>query len=323
MKRMKNNKGISLIEILVALVILALLMTAVISLMMNNNIIFRKTKNDLDVQNSADETFSMINDILMSSKYVYVDGYTCSGDQEFSKTESGASSSLTFTGIQARSKVTGMVSSTYTFDKDEVNLKDIYVKKLVIVSSVPLDSNVMNYSGTTDITLASGGTVQYHTIPSGKQGPDKYYMIGTVKVDDQDKALLLKPDIPSMTTDTTNHNVVVGDSDRCIYTLYFSGSDIYMTKEYMYQTDLNTITAPNDDPTTWDKEVQNSLRITDSLNYVDSSGTEISGAVFRFDRERNGVGVKLYFNQENMTYTVENMVRIHNSGVVGGEIVVE
>lgn len=326
MKRLRNNKGISLIEILVALVILALLMTAVISLMMNNNIIFRKTKNDIKVQSQADETFSLISDVFMSAKYVYVDGYTADADQVFSKSAVGASTSVNYTSVQARSKVNGMTSATKTFDSDEINLKDIYVKKLIVVSSVPLDSNVILYSGATQsVSMAHGGAVQYNKLPSGKQGASKTYRVGTVDVDDQDKSLLLKPDIPSMLVDSSStHNIVIGDSDRCIYTFYFSKSGIYLTKKYMYQTDLDTIAAPGDDPEAWDPEVQNSLRISNSMNYVvDSHAENISGAVFRFDKERNGVGIKLYFNDSNMTYTVENMVKIHNSGVVGGVVGVD
>ena len=324
MKRLRNNKGISLIEILVALVILALLMTAVISLMMNNNLIFRKTKNDIKVQNQADETFSLISDVFMSSKYVYVEGYTGDAEQTFSKTEVGASSSVNYTAIKARSRVFGMTSATNTFDSDDVNLKDIYVKKLIVVSSVPLDSKVVSFSGSTSTVSLARGSVQYNTLVAGSQGASQTYSVGTVDVDDQDQSLLLKPDIPQMlVSNSSTHNIVVGDSDRCIFTFYFSKNGIYLTKKYMYQTDLDTIAAPNDDPETWDAAVQNSLRITNSLNYVSAGSNYVSGAVFRFDKERNGVGIKLYFNDSNMTYTVENMVRIHNSGVVGGTVGVE
>ena len=222
MKRLRNNKGISLIEILVALVILALLMTAVISLMMNNNLIFRKTKNDIKVQNQADETFSLISDVFMSSKYVYVEGYTGDAEQTFSKTEVGASSSVNYTAIKARSRVFGMTSATNTFDSDDVNLKDIYVKKLIVVSSVPLDSKVVSFSGSTSTVSLARGSVQYNTLVAGSQGASQTYSVGTVDVDDQDQSLLLKPDIPQMlVSNSSTHNIVVGDSDRCIFTFYF------------------------------------------------------------------------------------------------------
>lgn len=323
MKRLRNNKGITLIEILVALVILSLLMTAVISLMMNNNIIFRKTKNDIKVQSQADETYNFISDVILTAKYIYVEGYTGDAEVSFSKTEVGAETSVIFTDVEARSKVVDMTSTTNTFDSDEINLKDIYVKKLIVVSSVPIDSQVIIPSSNTTVSMSSGDII-YNTFPIGTQGPDKRYSMGTNQIDNQDAALKLKDDIPDMTTDTNAHNVVVGDSDRCIYTFYFSKNGIYVTKRYMYQKSLDTITAPNDNPESWDPEVQNSLKISNSLNYVyDGSSEYVSGAVFKFDKSKNGVGIKLYFNDSNMTYTVENMVRIHNSGVVGGVVGVE
>lgn len=323
MKRLRNNKGITLIEILVALVILSLLMTAVISLMMNNNIIFRKTKNDIKVQSQADETYNFISDVILTAKYIYVEGYTGDAEVSFSKTEVGADTSVIFTGVEARSKVVDMTSTTNTFDSDEINLKDIYVKKLIVVSSVPIDSQVIKPSSDTTVSLSSGDII-YNSFPLGTQGPDKRYSMGTIQIDNQDAALKLKDDIPDMTTDTNQHDVVVGDSDRCIYTFYFSKNGIYVTKRYMYQKSLDTIAAPSDDPESWDPEVQNSLKISNSLNYVyDGSSEYVSGAVFKFDRSKNGVGIKLYFNDSNMTYTVENMVRIHNSGVVGGVVGVE
>ena len=225
--------------------------------------------------------------------------------------------------MEARSKVVDMTSTTNTFDSDEINLKDIYVKKLIVVSSVPIDSQVIKPSSDTTVSMSSGDII-YNTFPLGTQGPDKRYSMGTIQIDNQDAALKLKDDIPDMTTDTNQHDVVVGDSDRCIYTFYFSKNGIYVTKRYMYQKSLDTIAAPSDDPETWDPEVKNSLKISNSLNYVyDGSSEYVSGAVFKFDRSKNGVGIKLYFNDSNMTYTVENMVRIHNSGVVGGVVGVE
>ena len=188
---------------------------------------------------------------------------------------------------------------------------------------MPIDSQVIKPSSDTTVSMSSGDII-YNTFPLGTQGPDKRYSMGTIQIDNQDAALKLKDDIPDMTTDTNSHDVIVGDSDRCIYTFYFSKNGIYVTKRYMYQKSLDTIAAPSDDPESWDPEVQNSLKISNSLNYVyDGSSEYVSGAVFKFDRSKNGVGIKLYFNDSNMTYTVENMVRIHNSGVVGGVVGVE
>ena len=46
MNKINNDRGISLIEIVIALAIMSLLMTAVVSLMSSNTIVFRKTKSE-------------------------------------------------------------------------------------------------------------------------------------------------------------------------------------------------------------------------------------------------------------------------------------
>ena len=68
MKRLRNDKGISLIELVVALAILSMLMVAVMALMNNNTIIFRKAKSDLKVQSQAQEAYNRISDVIMQAK---------------------------------------------------------------------------------------------------------------------------------------------------------------------------------------------------------------------------------------------------------------
>lgn len=324
MKRLSNNKGISLIEILVALAILALIMTAVISLMINNNIIFRKTKNDLKVQTQADETFNLMSDVLMSSKYIYVEGYTANAEQTFSKSEIGATATSTFTAAKARTKVEGAASTGTKFiSDDDYKLKDIYVKKLVVVAAVPIDSNVINL-GTISTYTEGGATGNYYVLPAGLNYSSKTYTIGSLSIDDQDAGINCKNDLPTTDFSTTGtHNILVGDCDRCIYTFIFDKNDIYMTKQYMYQTSLNSTMPTNiNDPSTWTDEQKQSLKISNSLNYVvNSDGSTIyPGFVMRFDPEKNGVGLRMYFNDSHMSYTVENMVKVHNSSVISGYV---
>ena len=68
MNKINNDRGISLIEIVIALAIMSLLMTAVVSLMSSNTIVFRKTKSDIEVQNQAEATFNAIADSVHSAK---------------------------------------------------------------------------------------------------------------------------------------------------------------------------------------------------------------------------------------------------------------
>ncbi len=74
-KKKVNNRGITLVELIVALAILAMLMTAVIMMMSNNSVIYRKTKADITVQTSALETFNALQDSIMQAKEIELTGY--------------------------------------------------------------------------------------------------------------------------------------------------------------------------------------------------------------------------------------------------------
>ncbi len=74
--RQVKNRGVTLVELMVALAVLAMLMTAVIMLMSNNTVIYRKTKADISVQTSAQETYSTLQDSIMQAKSIELKAYT-------------------------------------------------------------------------------------------------------------------------------------------------------------------------------------------------------------------------------------------------------
>ncbi len=77
MKRKKiNNRGVTLVELVIALAVLSMLLVAVIMMMSNNSVIYRKTKADINVQTSAQETYNSIQDCIMQAKYIELWGYT-------------------------------------------------------------------------------------------------------------------------------------------------------------------------------------------------------------------------------------------------------
>ena len=75
-RRQVKNRGVTLVELMVALAVLAMLMTAVIMLMSNNTVIYKKTKADISVQTSAQETYGAIQDSIMQAKSIELKGYT-------------------------------------------------------------------------------------------------------------------------------------------------------------------------------------------------------------------------------------------------------
>ena len=74
-----KNRGFTLVELIIAMAIMAMLLTAVVVLMSNNSIIFKKNKSDIRVQTSAEEALNTVSDILMQAKYLEVEASTTSG----------------------------------------------------------------------------------------------------------------------------------------------------------------------------------------------------------------------------------------------------
>jgi len=74
-KNLKNNNGVTLLELVVAVAILALLGTAIVGIMGSNTAIFRKNKADIGVQMSAEETYNKLQEDIMQAEHVYIEGY--------------------------------------------------------------------------------------------------------------------------------------------------------------------------------------------------------------------------------------------------------
>ncbi|MBO4864485.1 MAG: prepilin-type N-terminal cleavage/methylation domain-containing protein [Eubacterium sp.] len=106
MNILKNNKGVTLIELLVSLTILALLSTAVIGIMTSNTQVFRKNKTDIAIQTNAEEVYNKLSEDIMQARYIYVEGYLASAPLSVSTREVGAEpkdasgGTVTFTPIR-------------------------------------------------------------------------------------------------------------------------------------------------------------------------------------------------------------------------------
>lgn len=338
MKRLRNDKGISLIELVVALAILSMLMIAVMALMNNNTIIFRKAKSDLKVQSQAQEAYNRISDVIMQAKNIYVEGYTADSEIDFKSIKPGttpvnkAGTPVTLTPVTAYSYYDGInmaTEETNLLSKQVVagttNPEKIYLKKLVVVSTVALDKSIVDYTGPHDIGTTGS---KYYTV-SGQGMTDaatNKITIGSVDIEQQDKAVNITSGVPNLVIDynlSNDHNVLVGDTDRCIYTFYFDDGNIYMTTEYLYMFQLNSVKVNSDNPDDWTtgagritEAQKESLKIAEGLNFGSAGSTKAEGVVAAFDGNKNAVLLTLYFNDNNMTFTVDDLVSCQNSFVV-------
>ena len=131
-----NNRGVTLVELVVALAVLAMLMVAVIMLMSNNTVIYRKTKADISVQTAAQETYNSLQDSIMQAKYLELSGYKEGATQIFTyKKKSLISEGESFVGFDELMNPEAKEGSPYT---------TIYPTKLVIRYSVENSDEIDN-----------------------------------------------------------------------------------------------------------------------------------------------------------------------------------
>ena len=145
MNKINNDRGISLIEIVIALAIMSLLMTAVVSLMSSNTIVFRKTKSDIEVQNQAESTFNTIADSVHSAKAIYAEGYILDGDNEIKfNSDDLPIDATTFQvkddAVKKFAKGTDSLTAASSFESlDGTKIKKVYLTKLVVLYAAPID----------------------------------------------------------------------------------------------------------------------------------------------------------------------------------------
>ncbi len=99
MKNLKNNNGVTLLELVVAVAILALLGTAIVGIMGSNTAIYRKNKADIGVQMSAEETYNKLEEDIMQAEHIYIEGYMTDSTIPFPSNKIGASFSEDVTAV--------------------------------------------------------------------------------------------------------------------------------------------------------------------------------------------------------------------------------
>lgn len=218
MKESNKNKGMSLIEIVVALAVLSLLMIAVISLISNNSVIFRRNKKDMQMQVQAEEAFNIICDDLKSAKYIFikdVDGNTY--------TLNGAGASNPFTN------------------------SEIEVEEMIIVYSASLDTGMLS-----GVTYDLSGDVKYIQFSGSGSGA----IVGGI--DDVNAAIVKDTDgVPTLNRSTANHKIYYGEADLCLADFKFTKNTVdnpqrnnelgyvTLTKQYLYMKDLDIDPTPD------------------------------------------------------------------------------
>lgn len=316
MKKKKSfDSGYTLIELIIAMAILAFLMTAISSVMSTSVMSFKKAKADIAVHNGAQDTYNQLIDSFMQSNNVVIYGYmtTSSTDKlDFilsgEETDVSVKSNATYFVKDEAAKEAFKLTPEYEdssaswafFDKvpSDVN---IYVKKIIVDVPVAID---MKY-----VPGAGPGVTNFTNSLTGD----------TVSITQNTKDVSNDPDNPDIkpVVDSLNRPVYnVNDTMRKIFT--FDGKNMYYECKYAFQTKLNDYYNSAGNPVGSITDNMRNYLYNDSLAYVVLQGTTdtITGCIINLTASQNAVEIKLEFNDKNMTYTSQGLVKIRNSYVL-------
>ncbi|MBQ9935004.1 MAG: type II secretion system protein [Lachnospiraceae bacterium] len=299
----KNNSGFTLIELIIAMAVLAFLMTAIASLMGSSVASHKKQKAEIRVHTSAQETYNQITDSIMQAKEVVIVGYESSTEYSFSKAGVDVGSTPQLVYYVKNSEMREFIKnnpSVYGTDGaasvGDINIKlftefdnskYFYVKKIAIMTSVPLDMSMVPASVIKD------------------NATDKYVLYDQL-------AELASNEVTVKKELTASGLNALGANDNVVHIYTFDGANMYYEKQYSFMTTQNDMISGTD---------KDNWLYNTSLSYVKTSDTtpvDISGCRVTIDANNGAVGVDLMFNDLNMTYTTKGMVNIRNSFVLKG-----
>ena len=305
MKKIKNiNSGFTLIELIIAIAVLAFLMTAVGTLMGSSIASHKKQKAEIQVHTSAQETYNQLTDSIMQAREVVVIGYEVTTPYDFSKPGEDVGTTPQMVCYVKSEEMKEFVKDNtdvyYTDDvlsisDDNIRLfsefdtsKTFYVKKLSIMTSVPLD-------------------ITYVPTPLIKANTSSYYDLRDPLSDGGTNVVRINKTVTASGLNALDQN------DNLIHTYTFEANNMYYEKQYSYMATLNDIMIPSD---------KENWLYNEGLSYVSTTGSgayDISACTLKVDAKNGAMGIELQFNNRNMTYTTQGMVNIRNSYVLKGK----
>lgn len=307
----KSNSGFTLIELIIAMAMLAFVMTAVSSFMGSGVLGYKKAKADITVHNSAQETYNILVDNAMQANDIIIYGYTTQNASE----EIIFGNAGDDVNVEVKDALTYYVRDTkqaeYIKNSAEYDSNDnfvlysslpagtkIYAKKIIIESAVPFDPTYAHTSipgKYKNEFLSYGGTEQYVTIVQEERELSDGSKVGVESV---------------IGEKVYSEN----DTKRTIFT--FDGEKLYCETKYAYMTDLNDYYTGNAD------DDMSRYLYSESFNYStlkDDTGAyagTVSGCIVTVDANDGTFSFDLNFSDKNMTYNSQGMIMFRNSYVL-------
>ena len=334
-KTKNHNRGFTLVELVVSIAILALIIVAISGVMFSNNLIFRKTKADIDIQTIAQDTANMVDNDIMQAKFIYIEGVTSSTDLVFSPSDVGgnvtntlspikcvnnsdfllrksgdytafsSASGLFFTETSLATKRNGLSATVASGETLSAREKfDIYYNKIRYMSpsELGLYKEFLSDVGTLD---ASTKVYSSNDLKNGSGGFKNIYVNKMII------EYLVPLDAKYYPGGQTAINLLAEDNryDVCKVQYDLVDNQLEVSTTYSKMTGLN----------------QTNVVYTDCLNYAKVSApgaaptdpsSSVSGFVAKVDSVNNAIQINMYFVKNGMRYNSENIVQFRNSYVV-------
>lgn len=304
-EKIKRDSGFTLVELVIAMAILAFIMTAVGTVMSSSMLHNRKANADITVQTSAQQTYNQLSDSVMQATDIILLGYTAPADLDFSVDEAtvGAVNGLTYY-VRDKAARDAFIAGTSAYNLragdpvpttanvkyfTDLNPDDkIYVVRLYVDTAVELN-----------ISQCTAGIVgSYYNVEDN-------FASGWVQVKEE-------PNV-----DGTNMVWDTKDTLRNIYT--FEDGNMYYERRYRLAYHANDVISSWGDSNAVRKCLYNAGFTLVYAGGDATSGTHVTGCVATVDAANGAIGFDLYFSDKNMTYTTLGMINTRNSFVLKGK----
>lgn len=323
-KTTKSNSGFTLIELVIAMAILAFLMTAVCSFMGTGVMNFKKTKADIEVHDSAQDVYDQIADSIMSAKNLVICAYVIDGTLDGTKATSTDATFITAGDVsdesmkgpyyfvkddaQKKELLTGTMSKYLLTYEDIMKYEDVpagarlYVKQIIVDKAVEIDPSCCTalYGETLPKEVTNALTNKKVTIDYQKKDEDKT----STKTD------------ASMDYAYSSQGVSVyteKDTERIV--LSFEKNEMYLQREYAYMDKLNDYFTGASATSK-----KKACKYTESFSYLKLSDADtaddVPGCILRLDDSKKAFYLEMYFSDKNTTYTTSSMINTRNSYVL-------
>ena len=234
MKSIKSDKGFTFVELIISMAILSLVAVAIVGVMSSNTVVFRKTKTDLEVQNVAMDSMTMLENDIMQAKYIEIEStvpnkkYICSSDINISEyIENDAT-------LDNESGINSLISMT------ETQLKNIY-KGFKNDTTPPSDPTKYDTKGDEDRAIFDS---YYYKVRYMTEQEKLVYKLFLDKVDYHTN----KADIESFDTLNSSTKLEKIKKITIVYPMNLSSPTVMPNKQYLSKPDPTPAVDPNATP---------------------------------------------------------------------------